>query len=203
MKNNYHQKKCNAYFKSVLFFLTLTSAFVFQNAKAQLSYKIENNSQVKVAIDSIKNNFTALANSSDLNAEANFTIRNGSLEEVNAFRMELPLSKNQFSLDSTLNNEKIGFKLTHVMVLPMMRLVHIVGMLNVGGVSNRAELDFSFLVNEDESITFFGAKSIKLSDYSQEPKFKTETLKGSNEVKLNMNFVFKNNQQNLLASTAK
>lgn len=199
MKNNYtFSSRRKTYLKSTaLFFLTFVSTMVFQQANAQSTYKIEGDSQIKVSVDSIKNNFTAMGSTNAINAEGNFIIKDGSLDHINAFKLKMPMVNSNMPQTEALTNDSIGFELTHVMVLPTMRLIHIVGMLDVGGVSSRTELDFSFTVNEDQSISLFGTKSIKLKDYNKDSKFSSAVLKDSAEVKLDMNLLFKNNQLNL------
>lgn len=199
MRNNYSFSSRRKTFQksAALFFLTFISTMVFQQASAQVTYKIAGDSQIKVAVDSIKNNFTASAIA--INAEGNFTIKDGLLDDISAFKLKMPIINSNLPEAETLTNDSIGFELTHVMVLPTMRLIHIVGMLDVGGVSSRTEMDFSFTVNEDQSISLFGTKSIKLKDYNREAKFNSVVLKDNAEVKLDMNLLFKNNQLNLAA----
>ncbi|GEM_PF-1523630 len=199
MKNNYtFSSRRKTYLKSTtLFFLTLISTMVLQHASAQSTYKIEGDSQIKVSVDSTKNNFTAMGSTNAINAEGSFTIKDGALDDITAFKLRMPMINSNLPLGELLANDSIGFELTHVMVLPTMRLIHIVGILDVGGVSSRTELDFSFTVNEDQSISLFGTKSIKLKDYNKDSKFSSAVLKDNAEVKLDMNLLFKNNQLNL------
>ncbi|WP_379091860.1 hypothetical protein [Pedobacter sp. UC225_65] len=199
MKNNYtFSSRRKTYLKSTtLFFLTLISTMVLQHASAQSNYKIEGDSQIKVSVDSTKNNFTAMGSTNAINAEGSFTIKDGALDDITAFKLRMPMINSNLPLGELLANDSIGFELTHVMVLPTMRLIHIVGILDVGGVSSRTELDFSFTVNEDQSISLFGTKSIKLKDYNKDSKFSSAVLKDNAEVKLDMNLLFKNNQLNL------
>lgn len=203
MKNNYTSvsKRNNCFRKIFVFFLTITGATFFNTAHAQTPYKIEGDSQVKVAIDSTKGNFTATANLNELSAEGNFVMRDGLLDNVSSFKLTMPIAKSN-SLNGIQAVDSLGFKLTHVMVLPMMRLIHIVGMMDVGGVSSRTELDFNFVVNEDQSISLFGTKSIKLSDYNKDAKFNAVALKENKEVKLNLNLLFKSDQAKLAALDA-
>lgn len=203
MKNNYNLFERMPSLKRLMFFFAVTSALAVQSAKAQKPYKMEGDSQVKVAVDSIKSNFTASASTNELNAEGTFIIKDGLLEDVTAFKLAIPIAKATSLAADSLTSDSIGFKLTHVMVLPHMRLIHIVGMLDVAGVSKRTELDFSFIVNDDKSLTLFGTKSIKLSEYNQEQKFNAVALKKNNELKLNLNLVFKDEQQNIAALETK
>jgi hypothetical protein len=185
---NYNNAVSN--FKSItLFSLILTGLLFAQSAKAQTPYKVEGDSQIKIAIDSNQNILSTLT------AEGNFIVKDGVLDEINSFELALPIAPIVGnSINQTVNKDGISFKLTHVMILPMMKMIHAVGVLNVGGVSSRTDMEFSFVMNNDESITLNGYKSIKLSDYHKEPSFALASLANNNEVNLNMNLIFKSNQ---------
>ncbi|MFD0941128.1 hypothetical protein [Pedobacter boryungensis] len=188
MKNYYNAESNLRSYKSItLFFLVLTGLLCAQITKAQSPYKVEGDSQIKISIDSSQNVMSALS------AEGNFIIKDGMLDEINSFELDLPIATNN-SKNNTVDKEGISFKLTHVMILPMMKMIHAVGILNVGGVSTRTDLEFNFVMNNDESITLSGYKSIKLSDYHKEPNFALASLAKNNEVNLNMNLIFKSNQ---------
>lgn len=193
MENNYKFsfRRKNVLKITALFFLTLMVNMVAERAQAQSTHKLDGNSQVKVLIDSIKGNFTAMASANTINAEGNFTIKDGSLDELSGFKLKMPVAS---ALGDNLTNDSLSFELTHVMVLPTMRLIHVLGMMEIGGVSSRTELDFSFTVNDDQSISLFGEKSVKLKEYRQDPKFSLAALKDNAELKLNMNLLFKNTQ---------
>lgn len=181
---NYYNAVTN--FKSIILFsLILTSTLFVQSAKAQTPYKVEGDSQVKISIDSNQNIL------SPLSAEGSFIVKDGVLDEISSFELALPMSS---SINPAIANNGISFKLTHVMILPTMKMIHAVGVLNVGGVSNRTDIEFSFVMNNDQSITLNGSKSIKLNDYRQGPTFALASLVSNNDLKLNMNLVFKNNQ---------
>jgi len=203
MKNNYTSvsKRNNCFRNIFVFFLTITGVTYFNIAQAQTPYRVEGDSQVKVAIDSTKGNFTATANLNELSVACDFVMKDGVLDNVNSFKLTMPIAKSN-NLNGIQVVDSLGFKLTHVMVLPMMRLIHIVGMMDVGGVSSRTELDFNFVVNEDQSISLFGTKSIKLSDYNKDVKFNAVALKENKEVKLNLNLLFKSDQAKLAALDA-
>lgn len=165
-------------------------------AQAQNTPKLDENSQVKVTIDSIKGNFMAMGSTNAINAAVNFTIKDGALDDLHAFKLKMPIGNSLFT--DGLNTDSLSFQMSHVMVLPTMRLIHVLGMLELGGVSTRTEMDFSFTVNDDQSISLFGEKTIKLKEYKQDPKFNLAVLKDNAELKLNMNLLFKNMQANMV-----
>lgn len=177
----------------------LMGSFFYQNVNAQHAFAVVDNSQISFAIDSTKNTFTAMRNAGAVSAEGNFVIKDGLLQNINAFKMVLPMRNMEAALNGSLGQkDSIGFELSHVMVLPLMRMIHIVGILEVGGVSSRTEMDFNFIINQDQSLTLMGTKSIKLDEYRGDQKLSREALKKSkSEIKLDMNLVLKNSQSSL------
>lgn len=189
MKNYYNAASNVTSYKSItLFFLVLTGLLFTQSVKAQTPYKVEGDLQIKISVDLNQNVLTTLV------AEGNFIVKDGVLDEINSFELALPIANTSGNSNQKVNKDEISFKLTHVMILPMMKMIYAVGILNIGGVTSRTDLEFSFVMNSDESITLTGRKSIKLSEYHKEPNFALASLSNNNEVNLNMNLIFKSNQ---------
>jgi len=162
--------------------------FLMQKANAQNPYRVASESQIKISIDSNK---TSLHESNSFSAQGSFIFKNGELDDVSSFDLVMPMNKS--AEDLTATKDSISFKLTHVMVLPIMKKIHIVGFLNVAGVSTRTDFDFSFIVNADQTITMNGDKFIKLSDYRNETTTSMVSyLSNNDELKLSMNLIFKN-----------
>ena len=180
--------------KSAMLLSFLFVALAFQKANAQ------SNIVVDLSFGSFKSNYTAHEISKNLNAESNFTIKNGCLDEVKSFALKMNLFPSDMIVSDPLTNDSLAFELTHVMVLPYMGLVHIVGNLEVEGVSKRTELDFKYSVNEDESLTLSGTKQIKLSDYKKVAQTNASNSRISNEINLVFNLLLKNNQPSFIAA---
>ncbi|MBY0542022.1 MAG: hypothetical protein K2P75_01360 [Sphingobacteriaceae bacterium] len=173
---------------------------VFQNINAQSIFKTEPNAVVNLAADSFKNNFSVSENSKYLSAKGNFVFKDGNLDDVKSFTIKTTLSSTARLLPEHFTNDSLGFELTRVMILPYMSLIHIVGNLEIGGVSKTTEMDFSYLVNADQSISLIGIKSIKLNDYKKDSKINAAAFKANNEVNLELNLLFKNNQASFIAA---
>ena len=151
-----------------------------------LGFAGTSSAQVYAFASSPKKNFTISEVSSsielanDFKSEGAFLIKDGQLDEIYNLKFNLPTA-----------NKKITFEQTHVMVLSILGMVHFVGTLDIDGVRSTASFQLGFLVNSDQSITFKGTKSIQLSELSKD------------ELKLNIDFVLKNNRNDLAFVTAK
>lgn len=194
MKNYYSTAlHTSDFFRSIsLFILILLVTVLSSNVNAQMNYRAEGDSHIMITTDSNRNVISTAVSS--LVAEADFIIKDGVLDEVSSLKLRMPAQKVNESSD-------LDFKLTHVMVLPIMRKIHVVGMLNINGISKRTDIDFNFVVNQDQSITLTGDKAINLSDFhtNSTVEFASLTKKSEKQLKLEMNFVFKNEPYKLTA----
>jgi hypothetical protein len=187
MKNFYPPKFLKAF---NLFLLVVLITLFFQQVSAQTLYKTVAATQVNIQADLQY----ATEQNSDIKSEGSFVIKDGTIDDISSFKFILPNSqlKTLFA-DSVIGDKSISFVQTHVMVLPLMGMVHFVGMLEVGGDQSWADFQLAFAVNSDQSITFKGTKVLKLSDYMKQPFYNVSTTKPKDEVTLKMNFVLKNN----------
>lgn len=143
-----------------------------------LSFVKSANAQTLSKITSIVS--ASISSNNDFKSEGAYLLKDGQLDEVYNLKFNLPTA-----------DKKITFEQTHVMVLPIMGMAHFVGTLDIDGVRNVTSFQLGFLVNDDQSITFKGTKSIQLSDLSKE------------ELKVNIDFVLKNNRNDLAIVTTK
>lgn len=197
-RSTFSYKLINTLKTTTILSFVLMVAF-FQNANAQSNADTESNVVVDLSVGSLKSNFKALASSKDLNAEGNFTLKDGCLDEVKFFALKMNLLPSDRISSEFLSNNSLEFELTHVMILPYMNLIHIVGNMEVEGVSRRTELDFSYSVNEDQSLSLSGAKLIKLSDYRKVAKTNALNPRSTNEINLVFNLLLKNNHKFIAA----
>lgn len=174
-------------------------AVFFQNANAQLNSDSESNVVVDLSIGSLKSNFKAIGNSK-LNTESNFIIKDGCLDELKSFALKMNLLPSDKAFSDHLTNDSLEFELTHVMILPYMNLIHIVGNMEVEGVSKRTELDFSYSVNQDQSLTLSGTKLIKLSDFRKADRVTPLNPRLTNEISLVFNLLLKNSKHKFIAA---
>ena len=125
-----------------------------------------------------------------IKSEGAYSLKDGQLDEINKLKLTFPSS-----MDHVLIDKKITFQQTHVMVLPIMGMVHFVGMLDVGGVKGIVSFQLGFTINPDQSLSFKGNKTIKLNDVASElPK---------HELMLTLDFDLKNDKNALAVVTAK
>jgi hypothetical protein len=191
MKNHFKAKTISKnYFKTpIQVYLVLLVVFFAGNVNAQTAYKADGDSEVKVSIGSIP----VLSNleTSALNAEGDFIFQNGKLENIKSLKLNVPID---YASDSEVSNpNSIKFQLTHVMVLPVLKKVFVVGFLNVHEISHRIDMEFDLTYNEGESITLSGIKKLKWSDYqknSDKPSIYLASYINTDEVTLDMKFVF-------------
>ena len=185
MKNNYTLKSiysAKALFSSVLVVLFCS---VLNSVNAQTLYRSVSASHVGLAT------ISSIAPVQEIKSEGAFLIKDGQLEEIYNLKLTLPATK----FSSSIADKKITFEKTNVMVLPIMGMVHIIGTLDVDGVKSTTNFQLGFHVNSDQTITFKGTKAFKLNDL-------VEGL-SSSELKVDIDFVLKNNKSNLAVLTAK
>jgi hypothetical protein len=198
--NTYSYKSIDIIKKTVYLSIAFI-ALIFQNTNAQSIFNTEANVVSNLQGGPFKNIFSHLDNSKQITAQGNFVFKDGNLDDLKSFTIKTSLSSIARLLPDHFTNDSLGFELTRVMILPYMSIIHIVGTLEVGGVAKITEMDFSYFVNNvDQSISLLGSKSIKLSDYKKDSKINASAFKNNNELHLELNLVFKNNQVKFIAA---
>lgn len=197
--NTYSYKSIDIIKKAVYLSIAFV-VLIFQNTNAQSIFNTEANMVSNLQGGPFKNIFSHLDNSKQITAQGNFVFKDGNLDDLKYFTIKTSLSSTARLLPDHFTNDSLGFELTRVMILPYMSLIHIVGNLEIGGVSKTTEMDFSYLVNADQSISLIGIKSIKLNDYKKDSKINASAFKANNEVNLELNLLFKNNQASFIAA---
>ncbi len=186
MTNTYN---CIYRITSTFFIIVFLVVFV-QFANAQTLYRTVSASQIDIAASPIVQSIT------EIKSEGSYLIKDGGLDEIYNLKFILPTSLlNTLPKGNLISNKKITFEQTHVMVLPIMGMVHFVGILDVDGVRNATSFQLGFLVNNDQSITFKGIKSFKLNDFAKDLP--------NDELKLNIDFVLRNSKTDLTILTSK
>lgn len=122
---------------------------------------------------------------SSILCEGSYQIKDGVLDDIFNMKLVLPAAK----IDSLLGNKTYKFEQTRVMVLPILSMVHLVGVLDVDGVKNTTYFQLSFLVNEDESVQFKGTKKFNMGEFGQHFTGK--------DLQMEIDFVLKNKKNNL------
>ncbi|RYG06592.1 MAG: hypothetical protein EOO07_28945 [Chitinophagaceae bacterium] len=185
MKHNYAfgtSYAAKSIFTSVIIII-FCSAFTVANA--QTLYRAVSASQIDI------NALTPSESNKGIISEGTYLIKDGQLDELYNLKLILQTS----ILDSLLGGKKVTFEQTRVMVLPIMGMVHVVGVLDVDGLKTTTSFQLGFSINSDQSITFKGNKLLKMNELVKEFP--------SSELKLDIDFVLKNTKNNLAALKAK
>lgn len=181
---------------AILFFLP---AFT-KSSEVTVNYKSSAESKMNLSGYANLNNWSMDYKS--LNSEGSFIVKGGELSEINALQFEIGTSMlegENAAVDSALYNviangksEKISFKLTRQMVLPMMKMVHLVGDFTIGGVTRPISLQMAYEVGADNSIRISGTNTILLSLFStSETSSQLKALKCNNQLTFSLELNFK------------
>gem|GEM_PF-2058939 len=120
-----------------------------------------------------------------------YAVRDGRLDEIQHLKFEIAdHSLKQFFPDTSVR--KITFEQTKAMILPFMKMIHFVGILDIGGIKKTTHFQLAFEVNDDESIRLRGTKKIKLSDFHNDTLYTADVLNEKEEISLDVNLLLKN-----------
>ncbi len=135
-----------------------------------------------------------------INCHANFTLDEGKFIDVSDFSFDVPL--NQFDdanqeVESAIQalfkaNEvtQITFMQEKAMILPTMKMIHIIGVLNIADVERPIAFQFNYVINKDRSIAITGKQTINLTDFGIKiPNDLKGVVNNEISIKLNLNMV--------------
>jgi len=185
------------FFKSLLILLAIPSmlALTFTSVQGQTLYKQVAGSQIKVNGTSNIHDWDMVA--TNFTTTATFKTTGGQLQDLTALSFVLPVT-NLKSKEDLLNTraytalkaeqyDKITFKMTKATVIPVQKIIKATGNLTISGVTNPVELQTSYVVNVDGSITCKGSQTVKMSDYKiKAPSFMMGALKTGDAVTIDM-----------------
>ncbi|MEJ7694518.1 YceI family protein [Daejeonella sp.] len=172
---------------------------------SQTSYKSTAGSQIKVTGTSNLHAWNMLATT--FTSEGSLKVRDGELQDISSLSFSLPVT-NLKSKDDLLDTRaykalkasefnRITFRLKGATVMPQQK-IKVTGDLTIAGVTNEIIIMSTYAMNSDETITFKGAKQIKMSDHKiKAPSFMMGALKTGNEV--NIEILLKLKRQNSIA----
>lgn len=189
--NNFYLRKISFVF---FVFTLLAGVTVKSNAQApyQLAVVADLNGLANSSSDSI------IKSTKEIKSEGSYLIKDGLLSEIYKLRFVMPsVQLKATATNSLISDKKVTFEQTHVMVLPVMGMVHIVGLLTIGDITSTDSFLLKFKINDDQSISFSGEKPVKLIQY-----YPNLTVKNCDEVQLALNFVLKNGKTNVGVLTA-
>ncbi|TKC06708.1 hypothetical protein FA048_16020 [Pedobacter polaris] len=153
---------------ALLFFF---SAFTNSTGTA-LMYKSNAESKMKLSGYSKLNNWTMGFKS--LNSEGSFIIKDGELDRISELKFDIltnivtnegeELDSELYTLLTNGEAQKISFKLTRQMVLPIMKKVHLVGDFTFAGETHSVSLYLDYEVDQNKNVKFNGTNTILLSN---------------------------------------
>ena len=168
-------------------------------AFSQTHYKLITNSQIKVSGTSSMHNWVMKA--ANFECDGDFVMKDDVLQDISSLSFALPVtnlkSKKKLMDTRTYTTLKaktyknITFKLSDATVSKPKKTITATGDLNISGVTNRVTIQASYILNNDNSLTFTGSKLIKMSDYGiKAPSFMMGTLTTGNEVTIDITLKF-------------
>lgn len=199
MKNLSTFKLFNALLSGFAVVLTLSSIAVANVSPGQ--FQIQELKHRSVLIEMINN--VPKTHSSIF--KGGFEMKDGVLEEILELEFEIPLTEELKRLlpDSVSGSQKLKFHQTRAMVLPTMGMVHLIGTLEVGELRTTTSLHLGYSVNEDESLSLKGVKSLKIAELLRESTALTEHLITNKEVTLPVDLTVRPNLQTVFGLTSK
>lgn len=196
MKNYTYKIFCQRKVSFMFLLVTLFTVSTLQT-NAQTLYRVSAVADVDVTESFSIEPVPVAEPSKEVKCEGSYLIKDGQLDDIYNLKFVLPsVQLKTQSTNSIIGEKKITFEQTHVMVLPMMGMVHVVGALTIGDVSNTGSFLLKYKVNDDQSISFNGEKTVKLIQYYPDVVAKTV-----DELQLEINFVLKKDKNNLKGLT--
>jgi hypothetical protein len=189
MKNHLPKNFSHRRVSFVFFLFTLLIGQAIES-RAQDLYRLAVVSDLKALENSTTD--PTLKSTKEIECEGSYLIKDGSLDEVYKLKFVLPsVQLKATTTNSLISDQKVTFEQTHIMVLPAMGMVHVVGSLTIGEITSTDSFMLKFKINEDQSIYFSGEKPVRLVLY-----YPNLAAKNSDEVQLALNFVLKNSKNN-------
>jgi polyisoprenoid-binding protein YceI len=196
-------------FSLLLLMIVVVCISFVRAANEDTYYKSYDRSNILIEGSSNMGNWSIAATS--FACDGQFVLEKGELQELSELNFALPV--NQLRSENPLmdaameeffiHNQviEIRFKQTNAMVLSVMKMANVIGELQIGNKQHRVALQLSYVVNKDQSLTFRGTQSIKLSDYQLKmPEAIFGAIKSSDEVKVSLSVTLSNEQIALLKS---
>ena len=131
-----------------------------------------------------------------VNCEANIVFDQDQLIDISSFQFNVPIhqfrsNNQQFEatiqqLLNTNHSTQITFTQQKIMVLPIMKMIHLIGELNIANVNRRIGFRLSYSLNQDKSIYIKGKEVINLSDFGLNLPNRINGAK--NEVTIDLDF---------------
>jgi len=142
------------------------------NSTQEVNYKSVDS---KISLSTINNEDYSTIEASKFDCKATFIVENDQLLDISSFRFNIPATQLKYdnaALEATIqqllksrDDNAINFVQNHVMVLPTMKVVHLIGEINIGKISQHISFQLAYEFNENKELRLRGKQSIRLSDF--------------------------------------
>lgn len=112
---------------------------------------------------------------STFNCDANLTLEDNKLVDISEFQFSIPISQLKSNdpdfqlviqqLFSSHNANTVTFNQEKVMVLPTMRVIHMIGNLNIGNITRPVSFQLPYVFTKEHVVHITGKQTIFLSDF--------------------------------------
>lgn len=189
---------------SLLLLMTVVVLISFvRGMDEETYYKSYDRSRISIEGSSTIGNWAM--HSTAFACDGRFVLEQGLLQEIADLNFVVPVGQlqsenplmNEVIADLLKYNEvtEIRFKQTNAMVLSVMKMSNVVGELQIGNKSHIIELQLAHVVNGDQSLTFRGSKTLKLSDYQLKmPESILGAIKANDVVKVDLEITLNNKE---------
>jgi polyisoprenoid-binding protein YceI len=175
---------------------------------AQTNYKLLPGKDVVVKVMGSSNVHDWTMTATGIESQGDFKLEDGRLRTLHSFSFAVE-AKSLKSEHSSMDNRtyktikadqfpQIVFKLTSAVISEDQKNkcdIKATGDLTISGVSQVVVLNVTAVVNPDNTISCTGSQKIKLTDYKIDPpSFMLGAMKVTNDLTIQFNLVYKNNQ---------
>jgi len=175
---------------------------------AQTNYKLLPGKDVNVKVLGSSNIHDWTMTATGIESQGDFKFEGDQLRSLHSFNFSVEaksLKSEHESMDSrtykTINADKyskITFKLNSAVVTSVQKnkyLIKATGELTISGATQTVVLNVTAVVNPDNTISCSGSQKIELTDYKIDPpSFMLGAMKVKNDLTIQYNLVYKNNQ---------
>jgi polyisoprenoid-binding protein YceI len=193
---------------SIIMAVIIVFSTIPQHVRAQASYKLAAGPDVSIKVLGSSNIHDWTMTAPGIESQGDFKIEAGQLRSLHTFSFSVEaksLKSEHESMDSrtykTISADKfprITYKLNSAVVTLVQKnkyLIKATGDLTISGATQTVVLNVTAIVNADNTITCTGSQKIQLTDYKIEPPtFMLGAMKVKNDLTVQFNLVYKNNQ---------
>lgn len=150
----------------------LIFAVAFATSDSTVSFKSIDS---KVSLSSINMPGNSKVEAANFSCETAVVLDGDQVSDISDFSFTIPITQFRNEDDrievafrqllASKGANSISFKQTHVMVLPTMKMIHIIGEMSIANTSRPVAFQFSFDFNTNKELVLKGKQAIQLSDF--------------------------------------